>query len=37
MRSGDHLELINKPVWQEISVEEQLVFIQRIAARKTPD
>jgi hypothetical protein len=36
MRSGDHLELISKPVWQEISVEEQLVFIQRIAARKTP-
>ena len=34
MRSGDHLELISKPVWQDISVEEQLVFIQRIAARK---
>ena len=36
VRSGDRLDLISKPVWQEISVEEQLVFIQRIAARKAP-
>jgi hypothetical protein len=36
VREGDNLELIVKPTWQTISVEEQLVFLQRIACRKTP-
>jgi hypothetical protein len=36
VRRGEQLDLKSKPIWQDISVEEQLVFIQRIAARKTP-
>jgi len=37
VRSGEELQLVSKPAWQNINVEEQLVFLQRIAARKTPD
>jgi hypothetical protein len=36
IRDGDELRLAEKPTWQEIHVESQLVFLQRIAARKTP-
>jgi hypothetical protein len=36
VRHGEELHLVGKPTWQDISVEEQLVFLQRIAARKTP-
>ena len=36
VRSGDGLHLATKPVWQNIGVEHQLVFLQRIAARKVP-
>ena len=36
VRKGDGLELAAKPVWQNIGVEHQLVFLQRIAARKVP-
>ena len=35
IRQGDRLELIAKPNWQAIGVEQQLVFLQRIAAKKT--
>jgi len=35
VRRDEKLELIEKPVWQAIGIEEQLVFIQRIAAKKT--
>ena len=31
---GNELQLANKPTWQDISVEEELIFLQRIAARK---
>ena len=34
VRRGDELELASKPAWQDIHVEEQLIFLQRIAARK---
>jgi hypothetical protein len=34
IRRGDHLEFIRKPLWQIIGVEEQLVFLQRISAKK---
>jgi hypothetical protein len=34
VRRGNSLELAGKPQWQEIHVEHQLVFLQRIAARK---
>jgi hypothetical protein len=34
IRMGDTLQLAAKPVWQDISIEDQLVFIQRIAAIK---
>jgi hypothetical protein len=34
VRRGTELELAGKPQWQEIGVEHQLVFLQRIAARK---
>jgi hypothetical protein len=33
VRSGEALQLVTKPVWQEIGLEHQLVFLQRIAAR----
>jgi hypothetical protein len=33
VRRGESLELAAKPAWQEIGVEAQLVFLQRIAAR----
>jgi hypothetical protein len=33
VRRGDSLELAAKPAWQEIGVESQVVFLQRIAAR----
>jgi len=36
VREGDALRLAEKPTWQEIHVESQLVFLQRIAARKNP-
>jgi hypothetical protein len=36
VRTGDRLELAAKPVWQNIGVEHQLIFLQRIAARKVP-
>ena len=36
VRVGERLELVAKPVWQTIGVEHQLVFLQRIAARKSP-
>ena len=35
VREGTALCLAAKPTWQDISVEEQLLFLQRIAARKT--
>jgi len=35
VRRGDDLQLVSKPAWQDIHVEHQLVFLQRIAARKT--
>jgi hypothetical protein len=35
VRTGGRLELAAKPTWQNIGVEHQLVFLQRIAARKT--
>ena len=35
VRSGDVLELVAKPAWQDISAEVQLIFLQRIAARKS--
>jgi hypothetical protein len=34
VRTGERLELAVKPTWQTIGVEHQLVFLQRIAARK---
>jgi hypothetical protein len=36
VRDGQELRLVLKPMWQNIGVEEQLIFLQRIAARKTP-
>jgi hypothetical protein len=35
IRRDDGLELVTKPVWQTIGVEEQLVFLQRISAKKS--
>jgi len=35
VRRNDNLELISKPLWQPIGIEEQVVFLQRIAAKKT--
>lgn len=35
VRRDDGLLLISKPIWQTIGVEEQLVFLQRIAAMKS--
>ena len=37
IRRGDALELVTKPAWQPLGVEEQLIFLQRIAARKVID
>ena len=37
VRRGDELKLVSKPTWQDITVEAQLIFLQRIAARKTPE
>jgi len=34
VRLGEELQLVAKPAWQDINVEQQLVFLQRIAARK---
>ncbi len=36
VRRGEQLHLEVKPAWQDIGVEHQLVFLQRIAARKMP-
>jgi hypothetical protein len=35
VKRDDQLELVSKPVWQPLGVEEQLVFLQRIAAKKS--
>jgi len=35
IRDGDTLRQAGKPTWQEITVEHQLVFLQRIAACKS--
>jgi hypothetical protein len=35
IRREERLELVSKPIWQAIDVEEQLIFLQRIAARNT--
>lgn len=35
VRRGDSLELLIKPIWQIIGVEEQVVFLQRMAAKKS--
>ena len=35
VRKENELELIRKPTWQNVPVEVQLIFLQRIAARKT--
>ena len=32
IRLEDHLELLRKPTWQPIGIEDQLVFLQRLAA-----
>lgn len=37
VRTGQELQLMSKPTWQDISVEVQLIFLQRIAARKSPE
>ena len=33
VRRNETLQLVEQPAWQEIAVEEQLVFLQRIASR----
>jgi len=35
IRRGDILELVLKPAWQMIGVEEQVVFLQRMTAKKS--
>jgi hypothetical protein len=35
IKRGDDLELLSKPTWYDIGVEEQAIFLQRIAAKKT--
>jgi hypothetical protein len=35
VRQGDRLELLARPAWRDIGVEPQLIFLQRLAARKT--
>ena len=37
VRAGEALELVSQPAWQDIQVEEQLIFLQRIAARRVGD
>ncbi len=34
VRTGEKMELLNRPTWQDIDVENQLVFLQQIAAKK---
>ncbi len=34
VRDGEELKLVRKPAWQDINVEEQLIFLQRIASLK---
>ena len=34
VRAGEELQLLARPTWQNIDVEHQLVFLQRIAARR---
>jgi len=36
VRMGEELHLVSMPVWQDIAVDIQLIFLQRIAVRKTP-
>jgi hypothetical protein len=35
VRQTDHLVAVTKPLWQHIGVEEQLMFLQRISAKKS--
>lgn len=35
VKGDNNLELVVKPIWQDIGIEEQLVFLQRIAAKKS--
>jgi hypothetical protein len=35
VREGEELSLMKKPAWLDINVETQLIFLQRIAARKS--
>ena len=35
VRRGESLELVIKPVWQVIGIEEQAVFLQRMTAKKS--
>ena len=35
LRRGENLELVLEPLWQPIGVEEQLIFLQRISAKKS--
>ena len=37
VRRDEELQLMRKPAWQDINVEEQLIFLQRIAARAARD
>jgi hypothetical protein len=37
VRKGENLLLVRRPAWQDIPVEEQVIFLQRKAARKTPE
>ena len=35
LRRGDRLELLVEPLWQTIGVEEQVIFLQRMTAKKS--
>lgn len=35
VRIGEELALLSKPLWQDLDVEQQLIFLQRIASRKS--
>jgi len=35
VRRGNSLELVVKPVWQAIGIEEQAVFLPRMTAKKS--
>jgi hypothetical protein len=35
LRRGDRLELLVEPLWQAIGVEEQVIFLQRMTAKKS--